>query len=81
MTLFSKWIFQKRLCPTLKVSTLLLFSPRFVFGELSPAAAVLGGVLAQEIIKAVSHKDLPIRNHFFFNGATDRAGVVEAIGF
>ena len=52
-----------------------------VFGELSPAAAVLGGVLAQEIIKAVSHKDVPIRNHFFFNGATDRVGLVEAIGF
>ncbi|XP_045028314.1 SUMO-activating enzyme subunit 1 isoform X1 [Daphnia magna] len=52
-----------------------------VFGELSPAAAVVGGVLAQEIIKAVSHKDAPIRNHFFFNGATDFSGVVEAIGF
>ncbi len=52
-----------------------------MFGELSPAAAVIGGVLAQEIIKAVSHKDVPIRNHFFFNGASDRAGVVEAIGF
>lgn len=52
-----------------------------VFGELSPAAAVLGGVLAQEIIKAVSHKDVPIRNYFFFNGASDRVGLVEAIGF
>ena len=52
-----------------------------VLGELSPAAAVVGGVLAQEIIKAVSHKDAPIRNHFFFNGATDFNGVVEAIGF
>lgn len=52
-----------------------------VFGELSPAAAVVGGVLAQEIIKAVSHKDAPIRNYFFFNGATDFNGVVEAIGF
>ncbi len=54
---------------------------RVVFGELSPGAAVVGGVLAQEIIKAVSHKDAPIRNHFFFNGATDFNGVVEAIGF
>ena len=52
-----------------------------MFGEMSPASAVLGGVLAQEIIKAVSHKDLPIRNFFFFNGATDRAGLVESIGF
>ena len=50
------------------------------FGELSPCAAVVGGVLAQEIIKAVSHKDEPIRNYFFFNGSTDRAGCVEAIG-
>jgi len=65
----------------------LNYAPHFyaiysmVFGELSPAAAVLGGVLAQEIIKAVSHKNVPIRNHFFFNGATDRVGLVEAIGF
>lgn len=56
-------------------------SIRMVFGELSPAAAVVGGVLAQEIIKAVSHKDMPIRNYFFFNGLTDRTGLVEAIGF
>jgi len=51
------------------------------FGEMSPSAAVLGGVLAQEVIKAVSHKDVPIRNFFFFNGATDCSGLVEAIGF
>jgi len=50
-------------------------------GESSAAAAVLGGVLAQEVIKAVSHKDQPIRNVFLFNGATDRAGLVEALGF
>ena len=68
--------------PLKSIISITYFSnTRFVFGELSPAAAVLGGVLAQEIIKAVSHKDVPIRNHFFFNGASDRAGVVEAIGF
>lgn len=71
-------------CRTLLVELLtpvFLKSLRMVFGELSPAAAVVGGVLAQEIIKAVSHKDAPIRNYFFFNGATDFNGVVEAIGF
>lgn len=50
-----------------------------VFGQLSPVCAIVGGVLAQDIIKAVSQKDLP-HNNFFFFSTLDGAGVVECIG-
>ncbi|XP_023222309.1 SUMO-activating enzyme subunit 1-like [Centruroides sculpturatus] len=50
-----------------------------VFGELSPVSAVVGGVLAQEVIKAVSCKDNPIKNFFLFHGK-EGGGVVENIG-
>lgn len=50
-----------------------------MFGQLSPVCAIVGGVLAQEIIKAVSQKDLP-HNNFFFFSTLDGAGVVECIG-
>ncbi|XP_005091210.1 SUMO-activating enzyme subunit 1 [Aplysia californica] len=43
----------------------------FGFGELSPVCAVVGGVLAQEIIKAVSQKDAPLNCFFFYNGVND----------
>ncbi|KAG1662099.1 SUMO-activating enzyme subunit 1 [Nymphon striatum] len=48
---------------------------KMVFGELSPVCAVVGGILAQEIIKAVSCKDAPIDNFFFFNGDTNDGSV------
>lgn len=50
-----------------------------IFGELSPVSAVVGGVLAQEIIKAVSCKDSPIKNFFLFHGK-EGDGIVENIG-
>ncbi|XP_076065036.1 SUMO1 activating enzyme subunit 1 [Oratosquilla oratoria] len=50
-----------------------------VFGQLSPVCAIVGGVLAQEIIKAVSQKDQPHNNFFFFN-TSDGSGVVDNIG-
>lgn len=50
-----------------------------VFGQISPVCAILGGVIAQEIIKAVSQKDAPLKNFFFFN-TLEGAGVVECIG-
>jgi len=37
-------------------------------GELFPVNAIVGGVLSQEIIKAVSHKDRPHDNFFFYDG-------------
>lgn len=47
-------------------------------GELSPACAVVGGVLSQEIIKAVSQKDKPLNNFFLFDGYNSE-GVVEMV--
>ncbi|XP_067942335.1 SUMO-activating enzyme subunit 1-like [Watersipora subatra] len=46
--------------------------------ELSPVCAIVGGVLAQEILKAVSHKDAPHNNHFLFDPES-LAGIVECI--
>lgn len=48
------------------------------YGELSPVCAILGGVISQEIIKAVSQKDNPFNNFFFYNGVSGD-GVVESI--
>lgn len=39
----------------------------FVFGQISPAAAIVGGELAQEIIKTVSQKEAPLHNFFIFD--------------
>ncbi|KAK3600913.1 hypothetical protein CHS0354_013293 [Potamilus streckersoni] len=57
-------------------------SPEFArscFAELSPVCAIVGGVLGQEIIKAVSQKDPPHKNFFFFDGI-DGSGLVDQIG-
>lgn len=43
--------------------------------ELSPVCAVMGGLLAQEVLKAVSGKDLPLKNVVVFNGMLAEAGV------
>jgi ubiquitin-like 1-activating enzyme E1 A len=37
-------------------------------GELSPVNAILGGVIGQEVIKAISKKNEPIDNFFVFDG-------------
>lgn len=50
-----------------------------VFGQISPAAAVVGGQLSQEIIKAISQKEAPIHNLFLFDPITCN-GFVESIG-
>lgn len=49
-----------------------------VFAQISPAAAIVGGALAQEVIKSVSQKEAPHQNFFLFD--PDRCiGFVEAI--
>ena len=47
--------------------------------ELAPVNAVLGGVLANEVLKAVSHKGEPVKNFFFFS-LGDNVGLVETLG-
>lgn len=49
-----------------------------VFAQISPVAAIVGGELSQEIIKAVSQKETPNRNVFLFNPDTC-CGFVETI--
>ncbi|CAG2164153.1 unnamed protein product [Oppiella nova] len=50
-----------------------------VFGQLSPVSAIVGGVLGQDVIRAVSQKDSPIRNFFLFDGILCN-GSIESIG-
>jgi len=51
-----------------------------LFSELSPVCAIVGGVLAQEVIKTISNKDSPHNNFFFYN-PVESCGVVETIGY
>ena len=46
--------------------------------ELSPVCAVVGGVLAQEVIKAISAKDHPYLNSYLYNGQQD-TGIIELL--
>lgn len=50
-----------------------------VFAQISPTAAIVGGELAQEIIKAVSQREVPHHNVFLFDPETC-CGFVESIG-
>jgi len=52
--------------------------PEFSCSVLNPVCAIVGGVMAQEIIKAISKKDRPHQNFFFFDGTT-HAGIVDNI--
>ncbi|KAJ8414546.1 hypothetical protein AAFF_G00037480 [Aldrovandia affinis] len=51
----------------------------YCFSEMAPVCAVVGGVLAQEIVKALSQRDAPHRNFFFFDGLKG-SGVVDYFG-
>lgn len=50
-----------------------------VFAQISPVAAIVGGELSQEIIKAVSQKEAPHHNLFLFDPESC-CGFVESIG-
>lgn len=58
------------------VSDALLYD---VFGIVSGAAAVIGGVIGQEVVKAVSQREPPHNNMFFFN-PVKCVGFVELYG-
>lgn len=38
--------------------------------EISPVCAVVGGMLAQDILKALAAREAPIANFFTFDGST-----------
>ncbi|ORX62117.1 hypothetical protein DM01DRAFT_1298688 [Hesseltinella vesiculosa] len=46
--------------------------------ELPPIAAIIGGVLAQEVIKVLSAKELPVQNWFYYNGY-DGSGLIHQL--
>lgn len=46
--------------------------------DLNPVAAIVGGILGQEVIKVLSAKSKPLLNFFLFDGATG-PGVIEFI--
>lgn len=46
--------------------------------EHPPVCAILGGILGQEVIKAISGKGAPIKNFFYFDAA-DGKGIIEDI--
>lgn len=50
-----------------------------IYGEIVSVCSVVGGVISQEVIKAVSHKEIPINNVFLFDPFTYR-GVEETVG-
>lgn len=49
-----------------------------VFAQISPSAAIVGGAVGQEIIKAVSQKEAPHYNFFFFDSQKS-CGFIETI--
>ena len=51
-----------------------------LFSQLSPVAAIVGGVLGQEIIKAISNENAPHNNFFTYNPLKS-AGYVEEVGY
>ncbi|OZJ06973.1 hypothetical protein BZG36_00247 [Bifiguratus adelaidae] len=46
--------------------------------ELSPISAIVGGILAQDILKVLSGKELPIKNWFLYDGR-DGSGLLHYI--
>ncbi|XP_062458111.1 SUMO-activating enzyme subunit 1 [Pezoporus occidentalis] len=51
----------------------------YCFSEMAPVCAVVGGILGQEVVKALSQRDPPHNNFFFFDGIKGN-GTVECLG-
>jgi hypothetical protein len=48
---------------------------RMIGTEIAPSAAMLGGILAQEVLKIIAQNEVPIANYFGFN-AQDPSGII-----
>jgi len=46
-------------------------------GQISPVCAVVGGFIAQEIIRVASRKELPFKNVFLFDGINYKGDILE----
>lgn len=53
--------------------------PKCIYGSLSPICAILGGVAGQDMIRALSNKDIPIFNFFSLDGI-NMSGSVAKLG-
>ncbi|KAG0487414.1 hypothetical protein HPP92_009509 [Vanilla planifolia] len=77
-------IWRKKLCDLQHVNESLvpdgLLDRLLVAGsrEHPPVCAILGGILGQEVIKAISGKGDPLKNFFYFDAA-DGKGIIEDI--
>jgi len=49
--------------------------------DIVPVAAILAGMLGQEVVKAISQKDEPMCNCFYFEGATGAGTVRKIVAF
>ena len=76
---FSLFVFWPRLMTRGRICPQVL--EELVTGDavLAPVNAVLGGVLANEILKVISHKGEPVNNFFFFS-LMDNVGQIETLG-
>jgi len=54
--------------------------PQMLFGQLSPVCAIVGGEIGAEVIKAVSGRDPPHNNFFFYSPLEEGSGSVHNIG-
>nr|AEG76895.1 putative SUMO-activating enzyme 1A transcript 1 [Linum usitatissimum] len=75
--------FKRQLCEAQSVSEALVpdtLLERLVMGsiEFPPVCAIVGGILGQEVIKAISGKGDPLKNFFYFD-VVDGKGVIEDI--
>ncbi|XP_031477183.1 SUMO-activating enzyme subunit 1A-like isoform X2 [Nymphaea colorata] len=64
---------KESLIPVALLERLLVFTE-----EHPPVCAIIGGILGQEVIKAISGKGEPLKNFFFFDAATGK-GTIEDI--
>ena len=53
---------------------------RHADAELAPVCAIVGGVVASEVIKIISGKGAPINNAFFFDALDTSEGIVQRLG-
>ena len=53
---------------------------RHAQAEMAPVCAVVGGVVASEVIKIISGKGAPINNAFFFDALDTSEGIVQRLG-
>ncbi|KAF9974897.1 SUMO-activating enzyme subunit 1 [Actinomortierella ambigua] len=64
--------------PSFVPDDLLVLLASSAEAEISPVCAIVGGFLAQDILKALSKKDSPIYNFFVYNGLEGNAVVHRA---